>query len=314
MQLNKNTHIVIFYGGKSAERDVSLKSGTAVYNALTEGGYQNVRLFDPKVSLWSEIQKNPVDVAFNAMHGRYGEDGSFQGFCEFMGIPYTGCRILGSALSIDKAASKKAFTQNNVKTPVGVSGQAACSAEDWLKLVETMIFPVVVKPVREGSTFGISKVNTKETLIEAIDAAGKYDSDILVEEFIEGTELTVAVINGTPLPVVEIAPKKGFYDYAAKYTKGETDFYCPARIDPEKMQEVSREALAAAQAVYSECFCRVDLILSHQGVPYVLEVNTVPGLTETSLLPLAAQSGGISFLSLIENLLTLAIGGDIAHD
>ncbi len=293
----------VLLGGTSSEREVSLKSGRAVAEALKRRGYRVVEI-DPASGLWEQLEG--VDVACVVLHGKPGEDGVIQGVLEFKGIPYTGPRVLGAALGMNKLVAKKVASFHGVRTPkfrvVRRSGEVL-PGEDAL---EEDHFPVVVKPVDEGSTIGVSVAHGPDELEEALERAFEYSDEVLVEEYIPGRELTVGVLGDTPLPVIEIRPKKGFYDYESKYTKGMTEYLVPAPIPPEVEELAKRWALVMHRALYQRGVSRSDFRLSDDGSLYFLEVNSIPGLTETSLLPKAAGCAGISFDELAERLLKTA--------
>jgi D-alanine-D-alanine ligase len=295
----------VIMGGCSAERDVSLRSGEAVFAALRARGYDAVRVelpADPEFAA-STISEAHIDVAFLALHGRLGEDGCVQGLCELLRIPYTGSGVLTSALAMDKLKSKELFRLHNVPTPPYYT----VTAEDDLADIETMHgsfgFPVIVKPRGEGSSIGVRKVDNIVELVRAIEAALELDEVALVERFVAGIEVNVGILDGRPLGAIEIVPKGGLYDYAAKYTPGMTEYFMPARIGSTRYRGVLNLADRAARALGCSGPCRVDLLVTHGENEYVLEVNTLPGMTETSLLPKIAASAGYDFTSLCEAIL-----------
>jgi D-alanine--D-alanine ligase len=299
----KNKRVAVILGGLSKERDVSLRSGEAVYKALVVKGYQ-VMKFDPKTDDFNDL-KTKTDVAFVVLHGRYGEDGCLQGLLESFKIPYTGSGVTSSALCFSKILTKLFLKNIHVVMP-----------KDWIVTASDNIpeviaknkfaLPVIVKPNREGSTIGMSIVRDQKDLAKAIKNALEYDDEILVEEFIKGTEVTVSVLNGKALPPVEIAPKSGFYDYESKYTVGKTEYFVPARID----KKVADHLVKISERIVKEMGCRgtprIDYIINDKGEAYFLEVNTIPGMTETSLLPKAAQAVGLGFAELCEEILASA--------
>lgn len=290
-------------GGLSREREISLRSGEAVYRALVAREYQ-VMKFDPKTDDFNDL-KTKTDVAFVVLHGHYGEDGCIQGLLETFKIPYTGSGVTSSALCFNKILTKLFLKNINVMMP-----------NDWIvtagENIDGMIsknkvtLPVIVKPSREGSTIGMSIVREQKELAEAIKNALEYDDKILVEEFIKGTEVTVSVLNGKALPPVEIVPKSGFYDYESKYTVGKTEYFVPARID----KKVADHLAKISEKIVKEMGCRgmprVDYIINEKGDACFLEVNTIPGMTETSLLPKAAKAVGLEFAELCEEILKSA--------
>ncbi|WP_456396106.1 D-alanine--D-alanine ligase family protein [Desulfurobacterium sp.] len=287
--------IVVLKGGPSPEAEVSRKSAAAVVKALKSLGYEVLDLeFDKNVAK-NLIELKPQKV-FIALHGVPGEDGSVQGLLETLGIPYTGCGVESSAICMDKDATKRILKSFGIPVP---AGETYFSEEeiDWIEI------PCVVKPARTGSTVGISVVKREEDLKKAIKTAFKYDAKIIIEEFIDGRELTIPVLNGKALPIVEIIPEGGFYDYEAKYRKHTTKYEVPAQI-PGKIAEKIRKL---AEKIFRVLECRgavrIDLRLDEINVPYILEVNTIPGMTERSLLPKSAEAAGITFEKLIEEIL-----------
>lgn len=289
-------------GGISEEREISLKTGGAVLEALKARGYDAVPI-DAGRDLPARLAGEGVEVAFIALHGRYGEDGCVQGICEVMGMPYTGSGPLASALAMDKAAAKKIFKFHGIPTPrfaVVTSGGRPVS----------MPLPVVVKPAAGGSAIGVSIVREPASLDAALAGAlgggegrGGRGGAAIVEEYIEGRELTVAILDSTVYPVVEIRPRAGFYDYEAKYTRGRTDFVAPAEITDREAARVVEAAREAYRALGCRGPGRVDLILAADATPYVLEVNTSPGLTGLSLFPRAAAAAGVGYGELVEAIL-----------
>ncbi|MCC6442272.1 MAG: D-alanine--D-alanine ligase [Armatimonadetes bacterium] len=328
--------VAVLMGGHSSEREVSLKTGSMVLRALDAEKYsvlpvdpagllppqallalgndsgtpglpsvQEARDIMPLARALQSADLGRPDVAFLALHGRYGEDGTIQGLLELMGIPYTGSGVLASALAMDKIMTKRIFESNRIATPrfeVVKYGKTNGAFKN-LRL------PAVVKPNTQGSTIGISIVHEWDEMPEALALAARYDRDILVEEFVFGTEITAALLgndNPQTLPLIEIVPSGGFYDYEAKYTPGATEEIVPARI-PEKQAQAAREmALAAHNALGCRGMSRVDMIVNSHEI-YALEVNTIPGMTPTSLLPRAAQATGISFPELVDRLIRLAL-------
>ncbi|TAN60094.1 D-alanine--D-alanine ligase [bacterium] len=283
-------------GGVSEEREISLRTGTAVLNALLDLGY-TVSAIDAGADLPARVAEEGIKTAFIALHGRFGEDGCVQGLLEVMGIPYTGSGVRASSIAMDKLTAKKIFEYHGIRTPKLSTGTGK------FKL------PLMVKPAGQGSAIGISVVRKKAGLKAAVTAAKAYGSGVVIEEFIEGRELTVAVLDKEALPVIEIRPKGGLYDYKAKYTSGMTDFVVPAKLKKSAEAEVKRQALLAYNALGCSGAARVDIMLSKRGLPYVLEVNTVPGLTELSLFPKAAAAVGITYKGLVERMLMGASTG-----
>jgi D-alanine-D-alanine ligase len=300
-QSNKKKKIGVMMGGLSREREISLRTGKAILRALTEKGYQALAI-DVGQDIAETLIKEKIDIAFIALHGRFGEDGTIQGMLELMRIPYTGSGVLASALALHKIMAKKFFLCENIPTPTYEVFQRE-EIEKNPPRTTSLPLPLVVKPAREGSTIGVSIVRKEEELVPALKEAGKYDEEILVEEFMKGKEITVGILEDIPLPIIEIAPKSGFYDYHSKYTKGETEYIIPARIPREKYLYAQEVSLKAFQVLGCSGCARVDLMTDEDGNPFVIDVNTMPGMTETSLLPKAAGYAGISFEDLVERIL-----------
>lgn len=291
------TRIAVLLGGRSAEREVSLRTGAAVAEALRRPGREVVEV-DAGLGLARRLEELRPDAAFIALHGRWGEDGTVQGLLEMLGIPYTGSGVLASALAMDKGMSKVVFRALGVPTPdFQVLGPGA-GLED-LDLAP----PLVAKPVREGSTIGVAVAREAAQVPAALAEARDHGTEILVEQFVAGREVTLGVLDGEPLPLVEIVPEKGFYDYESKYTPGRTRYLCPAPLE----DDLAREAVGAGCAAYRALGCagaaRVDLMIDAAGRPWVLEANTIPGMTPTSLLPKAAAAAGMTFAELAERIL-----------
>jgi D-alanine-D-alanine ligase len=293
--------IGVLLGGLSSERDVSLRTGEAVLAALRERGHDAVPIYvDRDVDV--ALRQERIEVAFVALHGRWGEDGSVQGMLEMLGIPYTGSDVLASALAMHKGRAKELFRLNNLPTPAYYTLTAAHAA-DLMGVHGDFGFPCVVKPMCEGSSVGVTICNSFEELATGVERALCFDDQILIERFVTGKEISVAVLDDRALGAVEIAPRAGFYDYSNKYTRGATDYFVPPRISPERYRGVMAQALRAHTALGCRGATRVDMIVSDSGNEFVLEVNTVPGLTPTSLLPKIADAAGISFGELCELML-----------
>jgi D-alanine-D-alanine ligase len=309
--------IAVLRGGKSAERDVSLRSGAQVAKALHARGH-HVSEVDLDLSTWDTLRDGGFECVFNALHGRLGEDGTVQGMLELLGLPYTGSGVLASALCMDKARAGKVMAGAGLHVPEfeeleikeGVSGDVV------ERIAAHYGFPVVIKPVREGSTIGLTIARDADMIASALVLAGRYDRRVLVQRFATGTELTIGVL-ATPdvqvLPTLEIVSDNPVYDYDAKYTAGKSHHIIPARV-PEPAQKAAQEAAARA---FTELGCsgmaRVDMIVDASGTPWLLEVNTVPGLTELSLLPDAARAAGIAFEDLCQRLVDHAVGRHRHH-
>jgi D-alanine-D-alanine ligase len=301
----KDKKIGVLLGGLSSEREISLRSGRAVAEGLRKKGYQVVEI-EANTSLPEKLRSEGVEVAFLALHGRYGEDGTVQGLLEMMQIPYTGSGVLSSALCMDKILSKRLLQDRGFLTPPFRDLDIHRTTPKEFVRTSAFSFPVVVKPSREGSTVGITIVNEASALEKAILAAAEFDSRILVEEFVSGKEVTAGLLNGEPLPLIEIAPKSGFYDYQSKYTKGATDYILPARISESLTVEIQKITLEIADELGCEGFSRADYIIDGDDRPFFLEINTIPGMTETSLIPKAAAHAGLSFEDLVEKILDSA--------
>jgi D-alanine-D-alanine ligase len=297
----KKKKVGVMMGGLSREREISMKTGKAILKALTEKGY-TVCPIDVGQDIGETLVKKKIEVAFLALHGRFGEDGTIQGMLELMRIPYTGSGVLASALALHKIMAKKLFVYEKIPTPPFDTFLRGEIEKDPPKPI-LLPLPLVVKPAREGSTIGISMVRKKEDLVSALREAGKYDDEILIEKLMEGKEITVGILEDIPLPIVEIIPKSGFYDYHSKYTKGETQYIIPARIPREKYLYAQDVSLRVFNVLGCSGCARVDLMTDEEGNPFVIDVNTMPGMTETSLLPKAAEFAGIHFGDLVERIL-----------
>lgn len=297
-----NKRIGVLAGGTSAEREVSLKSGNAVLKALTGLGYDTV-FIDASGSICEKIAENKIEAAFIALHGGHGENGSVQGLLDIMGIPYTGSGVMASAIAMDKEASKKIFLYHGINIP----HFKIFSQRDMPLKKEDIEMPCVVKPAAEGSSIGVNIVKTLDGLDAAVDEAFKYCDKIIIEEYIKGKEIQIGIVGKRALGGVEVRPSLEFYNYEAKYTPGMTQYILPPEIDDELYEDLKAVALNAHEALGCEGATRVDLILDEGGKAYVLEVNTIPGLTETSLLPKIARLSGMDFPALIEEMLRLAV-------
>jgi D-alanine-D-alanine ligase len=304
--------IAVLRGGKSAEREVSLRSGEQVAGALRARGH-DVTSVDLDMSTWDQLRDGGFECIFNALHGRLGEDGTVQGMLELLGLPYTGSGVLASALCMDKSRAGKVLAGAGLHIPEfeELEIKEGVTSDTVDRLVSTFGLPLVIKPVREGSTIGLTIAKDADEAASGLVLAARYDRRVLVQRFARGTEITVGVL-ATPelqvLPTLEIVSENPVYDYDAKYTAGKSHHIIPARIP-----EVAREASAAAAAqAFTELGCsgmaRVDIIVDSEGTPWVLEVNTVPGLTELSLLPDAARAAGIGFEDLCTRLVEHAVG------
>lgn len=287
-------------GGPSTEWEISQLTGAAVARALSGIGHK-VHVLDPKDQPdWSLLPG--TQVVFLALHGTYGEDGTVQARLEKMGVPYTGCGIEASRIGFDKLLSKERFIAAGVPT----ARHTVCKSADapWPAGWKP---PVVLKPARQGSSVGLQFVHGEGDWPAALAEAFRYDSVVLVEEKIEGRETTVAILDGDPLPIVEIRTKQGYYDYRNKYTSGASEYFCPAPFDEATTQRIQAAGLGAFRAIGGRDYARVDVMVRPNGDPVVLEVNTLPGMTETSLFPKAAKAAGIEFAELCQKMLELAL-------
>ena len=290
-------------GGLSAEREVSLKSGAAVHKALLARGYNAVAI-DVVRNLADVLKDEGIQTAFIALHGRYGEDGCVQGLLELMQIPYTGSGVLASALAMHKLYSKQAFAACGIMTAPFICfrrGEKVCLPNLHFAL------PLVVKPVQEGSSVGVSIVKEEQQLSAAVDLAFRYDDEILVEQYIKGQEVQVGILEDCPVGAIEIVPKNEFYDFEAKYTDGMAEHFFPARLEPVLYDKAQKTGLAAHRALGCRGYSRVDLLVTDAGDCYVLEVNTLPGMTDLSLLPeIALKGAGLSFEELVSRIIESA--------
>jgi D-alanine-D-alanine ligase len=305
MALVTNKRIGVLLGGLSSEREVSLSSGRAVLKALQEKGYDPAAI-DVGRDVAEQLRRERIEIAFNALHGKFGEDGAIQGLLEVMGIPYTGSGILASAIGMNKIVSKAVFKAAGIAVGPYVAldrtGQSALAG-----VPSSLGFPLFVKPSSEGSSVGVSRVDRQEELQAAVDAAFAYDREILIERHLPGREVQVAVLGEQALGAIEIVPRNRFYDYEAKYKEGMSEHFFPARV-PEAVYVRTLEAgLAAHRAIGCKGYSRVDFIVDDAGTPWILEVNTLPGMTATSLLPDIARGVGIGFPDLVERILKLAL-------
>ena len=339
--------IVVLAGGLSTERDVSISSGILVASALREKGHEVVLLdvftgyeqnicdidalfkqnysFADKanvgetVSDLGEVRENRLnksdrfigtnvieicseaDITFLALHGGEGENGQIQASLDLLGIKYTGTGYLGSALAMNKGLTKSVFVQNKINTPAGEIFKSVEDAKNW------SIFPCVVKPCSGGSSVGIAKAENEEEYILAVKDAFRYENEIVVEQFVKGREFSVGILGGKALPPIEIIPKSGFYDYAAKYQAGATDEICPADIDEQTDKKLRESAVAAYNSLHLDSYARVDFLVDENGEPFCLEANTLPGMTPTSLLPQEAAVEGMNYADLCEKIIEISL-------
>jgi D-alanine-D-alanine ligase len=286
-------------GGLSPEREVSIITGNSVLEALNRKGLTAFPLHVDH-NIGGTLKSNPIDVAFLALHGTFGEDGCIQGLLEYFKIPYTASGVMGSALAYDKLKSKEILKFHGIPTP---------DYEVFYKYQEisrTLDLPVVVKPTNQGSSLGVTIVKDESQWKPALETAFAYSEEVMVEKFIDGKLLAIGMNEMTPMPIIHIRPKSGFYDYEAKYTSGKTEYICPADIEEDEADRCRQVAIKVFQVLRGRGFPRVDVILDGQGTPQVLEINTIPGMTPTSLLPMAAQEMGMEFDDLVVEILKTA--------
>lgn len=307
--------IAVIMGGKSGEREVSLRSGRNIADALKRSGC-TAATFDVEPDLFIQLRDYKPDLVFLALHGRYGEDGTIQGMLDLMGIRYTGSGVLASALAMDKMMAKRIFTYENIPTPKAATIQIEELEREDRSAIEERIcgrigLPAVVKPVLEGSSLGVTIIRGADQFWPAVQSAFQHDHTVMVEQFVSGIEITVAVLGNRdprPLPVIEVVPRLGgFYDYESKYASGGSDHIIPARLPGPVLDLASRIAVQSHQALGCRGYSRTDMIVDGEGVPFVLEVNTLPGMTKTSLVPDAALAAGIGFDELVLEIARLAL-------
>ncbi|WP_226502929.1 D-alanine--D-alanine ligase [Pseudomonas sp. MWU16-30317] len=295
--------VAVLYGGKSAEREVSLKSGAQVLGALQSAGV-DVFGIDVGDDLLEILQREKIDLAFIILHGRGGEDGSMQGLLECLGIPYTGSGILASALAMDKLRTKQVWKSLGLPTP---HHAVLASEADCILAGRELGFPLIVKPAHEGSSIGMAKVTGVEELIAAWKDASTYDSQVLVEQWITGPEFTIATLRDQVLPPIALGTPHSFYDYDAKYVANDTQYRIPCGLDPVKEQELIELTARACEAIGIAGWGRVDVMQDTDGQFWLLEVNTTPGMTDHSLVPMAARAAGLDFQQLVLAILAASI-------
>ena len=297
MESLKQKKIGVLMGGLSPEREVSLTSGQEIFNAIERKGL-NAEMIDVNHTIGATLAERKIDLACIALHGTWGEDGTIQGILEYLKIPYTGSGVLGSAIAYNKVVSKEIFMERGIPT----ASYQVITLEDRDQVKRTLDLPVVVKPADQGSSIGVSIVRTESEWETALNQAFEVSEEILIEHFVEGKLLAIGMNGPLPMPIVEIVPKSGFYDYEAKYTEGKTDYVCPAQLTTKEAQQCRDASVRTFKALKGRGFPRVDIIL-HKGTPYVLEMNTIPGMTPTSLLPMAARQSGLEFDDLVIEIL-----------
>lgn len=307
----KKIKVALLAGGASGEREVSLAGAVGFEEAINHDKYELSR-YDPKTDLGLLARDaDSLDVAFILLHGTYGEDGTVQGFLDLLGIPYQGSGVLGSALAMDKNMAKILYRLNGLPV-VEWEMAVAADKDNPERLLEMLQFPLVIKPIREGSSLGMSVAGDLEELKKGIRLAYEHDSQVMVEQFVKGREITVGVLGNddlAPLPLIEIIPgaEFTFFDYKAKYKKGASQEICPAVVDASIAEKAQEFAVAAHRALQLRGYSRTDMMLTEEGRLYILETNTIPGMTPTSLLPQAADEYGLNFSELIDKLLQLAL-------
>jgi D-alanine-D-alanine ligase len=294
--------VAVLMGGRSAEREISLKSGTMVLDALKRSGV-DAHAFDPRDHGLEALKAQRFDRAFIALHGRFGEDGTVQGALEYLGIPYTGSGVMASALAMDKWRTKLLWRAAGLPTP---DYELMSARTDPAGLAARLGLPFMVKPACEGSSIGMSKVTTIEKIAPAYELAARYDDVVIAERFVEGMELTAAILGDEPLPLIRLETPREFYDYEAKYFADDTRYICPCGLPAEQERSVQRMALEAFHVLGCSGWGRVDAMLDRDGKLQLLEVNTIPGMTDHSLVPMAARAQGISFEDLCVRILESA--------
>ncbi len=303
MNAKKNYgRVAVMFGGDSAEREVSLKSGSAVLKALRAAGI-DAHAFDPSEKPLSALRDEAYQRAFIALHGKGGEDGTLQGALEFMGIPYTGSGVLASALAMDKWRSKLVWQAAGIPVP---DYELLTPRTDMAAVVAHLGLPLFVKPANEGSSIGITKVQKKSALKAAYSSAARYDSIVLAERFLSGGEYTVGILDDRPLPVIKIEPATEFYDFESKYQRDDTRYLIPCGLTAAKEDEMQQLAIQAFKVLGARGWGRVDVMLDAEGKAYALEANTAPGMTDHSLVPMAAKAAGIGFEQLVVKVLAEA--------
>ena len=304
--IQKTSKIAVLCGGMSSEREVSLRSGKNVLNALKRLGYVNAEIIDAGENVASDLKG--FEFVYNTLHGKYGEDGCIQGILEILKIPYTGCGVMSSAICMNKEYTKRVMSTAGDDIPL-IKSVYLLSNENPVEKVKGLKYPLMIKPVSEGSSFGMSKVNDESELVDAVETARKYNSEVLIEEYLTGVSATVGVLEkdgkAFATQILELRPKNEWYDYEAKYTKGMTEFILPANLSPELTEKVKRTAVKAFEICGCSGVSRVDFLIAND-IPYVLEINTNPGMTDTSDLPAQAAVDGITYDNLVEMILKSA--------
>lgn len=309
LALLKQEKIAVLYGGNSAEREVSLKSGQAIAKGLEAAGF-DVILLDTKTSPLTDLLTKKINRVFIALHGRGGEDGCLQGALEYLDIPYTGSNVLGSSLSMDKVRSKQIFKACDLPTaPFTVVYKADFENLSLADILADLGGRIMVKPANEGSSIGMAQAKTVEQLRNALIEAFGFDTQVLLEAWIDGPEYTVAVLGDKALPAIHMETPREFYDYEAKYQSTSTQYHCPCGLSEREEDEIKRLSVKAFNATGAQGWGRVDIMRNSVGEWQILEVNTVPGMTETSLVPKAANAYGLNFSELVTQILLLSVKG-----
>ena len=300
MQFGK---VAVMMGGSSAEREISLQSGQAVFEALQRQKV-DAHIVDPRENLMTQLATGNFDRVFIALHGRGGEDGLMQGLLDTLELPYTGSGVLGSSLAMDKCRSKRIWQSHGLPTPAFVELN---ENSDWDAVVEYLGLPLIIKPVREGSSYGISKVKESGEMESAWRLAHEFDERVMAESWIVGGEYTAPVLGDQVLPMIRLETPREFYDYEAKYIADTTQYHCPCGLDADVENELGKLAFAAFEAVDASGWGRVDFMLDAEGKPWLIEVNTIPGMTSHSLVPMSAKQAGMSFDDLTLKILAASL-------
>ena len=302
--IQKDSKIAVLCGGMSSEREISLRSGKNVLAALQRLGYSNAEIVDVSENVMNDLKG--YEFAYNTLHGKFGEDGCIQGVLEILKIPYSGCGVMASAICMNKEYTKKVMSTAGLPL---ITSVYLLPNEDPVEKVKDLHFPLMIKPVSEGSSFGMSKVSTEEELVKAVEDARKYNAEILIEEYLVGIAATVGVLEkdgkAFATEILELRPKNEWYDYEAKYTKGMTEFILPAELSAEMTETVKKYAVKAFEVCGCSGVSRVDFLIVN-NIPYILEINTNPGMTDTSDLPAQAAACGIGYDQLVEMVLQSA--------
>lgn len=298
--------VAVLMGGTAAEREISLRSGNAVFQALQQQGIDVVAI-DVTASLIDALANIKVDRVFNIIHGRGGEDGVLQAVLEVLGLPYTGSGVLASALSMDKLRTKLCWQGLGLATPKWFVLQ---TEDDIDFCIEQLGFPVIVKPAQEGSSIGMSKANNRQELLDALHVAKQFNCDVYAEQWVQGQEYTVGVLDGEALPVIRLETPNQFYDFDAKYRANTTKYHCPCGLSVEREQQLQALAVQACRGLQVKGWARVDVFIDNQDNSQLIEVNTVPGMTDHSLVPMAAKAAGIEFNQLVWRILETSMAGE----